>query len=212
MKARIRLLSAILISVLPSNPLRVACYRALLGYRITSSKLGIGAVIDVPRAHIADSLIGRFTRIRGPMTVEIYGARIGASNMFRCGDWTVEAAFSEHGYRRSLTIQKGCLITTGHFFDVAGALTVGKGTWIAGRGSQFWTHGAGVRDRDISIGEDCYVSSATLFAPGSSIGNRVLVAMGSVVTRPIAGDRQLVGGTPAAVIREDYDWPRAEKV
>jgi len=44
------------------------------------------------------------------------------------------------------------------------------------------------------------------FAPGSSIGNNVLVAMGSVVSGALGANNALVGGVPAKVLKEKYDW------
>jgi acetyltransferase-like isoleucine patch superfamily enzyme len=64
----------------------------------------------------------------------------------------------------------------------------------------------GVRDRNIDIGADCYLGSAVRFAPGSGIGDNVLVAMGSVVSGVIPVDNALVGGVPAKVLKEKYDW------
>jgi len=89
---------------------------------------------------------------------------------------------------------------------VAGTFKLGDGSWIAGIGSQFWTHGAGVPEREVEIGSDCYLGSAVRFAPGSSVGNNVLVAMGSVVSNAIKIDNALVGGVPAKVLKENYNW------
>jgi acetyltransferase-like isoleucine patch superfamily enzyme len=79
---------------------------------------------------------------------------------------------------------------------------LGRESWIAGCGSQFWTHGISVMDRDIVIGEECYIASAVRFAPGSGIGNKVIVSMGSVVAKKIADDNIIVAGVPAQKIRD----------
>jgi len=88
---------------------------------------------------------------------------------------------------------------------------LGDGSWIAGVASQFWTHGTGTPDRDISIGKGCYLGSAVRFSPGSSVGDDVLVAMGSVVTKKFKEGRVLIGGVPAKIIKGDLDW-REERV
>lgn len=96
------------------------------------------------------------------------------------------------------------MIIADHFFDVSGGIEIGEKTWIAGRGSQFWTHGTRVKDRPIRIGKGCYIGSAVLMAPGSVIGNHCLVAMGSVVVDKFPDERLLIGGCPAKTLRENY--------
>ena len=43
-------------------------------------------------------------------------------------------------------------------------------------------------------------------APGSSVGNNAIVALGSVVVHKFAEENVLLGGQPAKVLREDHDW------
>jgi acetyltransferase-like isoleucine patch superfamily enzyme len=123
-----------------------------------------------------------------------------------CGYWVLRPEYSESQYSRSLEICEEALITSRHSFDVSGSLLLGARSWIAGIGSQFWTHGAGVQERDIRIGSDCYIGSAVRFAPGSSIGDRVLVAMGSVVSGAMPDTDALIGGVPAKVLKSNYNW------
>ena len=101
------------------------------------------------------------------------------------------------------------MITSGHFIDAVGGFLLGAGSWIAGRGSQFWTHGADASDRHVSIGARCYIGSAVRFAPGASIADQSVVAIGSVVTKKFTDRRVLVAGVPASVVREDYESPLA---
>ncbi len=198
------------ISLLPTSRLRAAAYNLLPGYTIKNSTIGPGTRIVVDCIEMTGSRIDKHNLFYGPMTVIIHnGVRIGANNRFICEDWTAEARDKNPPYERSLTIGAEALITAKHYFDVAGSLAIGEKTWIAGRGSQFWTHGAGVTDRNIHIGKSCYIGSAVRFAPGSRIQNHVLVALGSVVTGAIAGDHLLVGGVPAQIIRENYQWASA---
>ena len=198
---------AVFISILPVNFLRVMAYRLLLGYRIAKARIGFGTVIVVDEASIANAKIGFFNLFMGPMKIRIgERASIGNRNTFSCGYWVLQEQYKDHNYTRSLEIGEKALITSSHYFDTAGTFKLGDGSWIAGIGSQFWTHGAGARERDIEIGTDCYLGSAVRFAPGSSIGNNVLVAMGSVVSNAIKIDNALVGGVPAKVLKEKYDW------
>ena len=203
----LKLALAVLVSLLPLNALRVLGYRVLFGYTITESRLGFGTVILVDKLEIERAQIGLFNLFVGPMRVVIgKGASIGNRNTFSCGYWVLRDQYKESHYARTLQLGKNVLITSGHYFDVAGTFKLGDRSWIAGIGSQFWTHGAGVRERDVVIGENCYLGSAVRFAPGSCIGDHVLVAMGSVVATPLLVDNALVGGVPARVLKENYDW------
>lgn len=207
---KVKLVLAVLISILPLNILRVLGYR-LLGYRIRGS-IGFGTVIAVSKAHVEKCKIGWFNLFVGPMSVEIgIHASVGNRNTFSCGFWTTQEQYRDKNYARALQIGENTLITSGHYFDVAGSFGLGDGSWIAGVGSQFWTHGVGVSDRNIAIGQNCYLGSAVRFAPGSAIGDHVLVAMGSVVTEKIEASHVMVAGVPARVIKNDYDWHRADK-
>jgi acetyltransferase-like isoleucine patch superfamily enzyme len=197
---------ALLVSLMPLNFLRVAGYR-LLGYKIVDSRIGFGTVIAVAEATLESCRIGPFNLFIGPMKVIIHrGASIGNRNEFSCGYWVLRNEYKNSNYTRTLEIGADALITSRHFFDAAGSFTLGERSWIGGIDSQFWTHGAGVTDRDIKIGSDCYLGSAVRFAPGSSIGDNVIVAMGSVVSGQLNVDNALVGGVPAKVLKENYDW------
>ena len=198
---------SLLISVLPFNFLRVIAYRLFLAYRIDRSKIGFGTIIAVDQVDIVNAKIGFFNTFIGPFKVMIEnGASIGNRNNFTCGYWVLQDQHKGNDYTKTLLIGRNALMTSGHYIDLAGTFKLGDRSWIAGVGSQFWTHGVGVRDRNIEIGSDCYLGSAVRFAPGSSVGNNVLVAIGSVVGGKLNADNALVGGVPAKVLKENYNW------
>jgi acetyltransferase-like isoleucine patch superfamily enzyme len=206
----LKVLLSFLISILPLNFLRVIAYRQFMGYRIDGSKIGFGTIVAVDQVDIENAKIGFFNVFIGPFKVRIEnGASIGNRNNFTCGYWVLQEQHKGSNYTRKLSVGQNSLITSGHHFDLAGTFKLGRRSWIAGVGSQFWTHGVGVRDRNIKIGSDCYLGSAVRFAPGSSIGSNVLVAMGSVVSGKLDADNALIGGVPAKLLKENYDW-RAE--
>jgi acetyltransferase-like isoleucine patch superfamily enzyme len=195
-----------LICALPLNGLRVFGYR-LLGYKIQNSQIGFGTMIAADEVTIDSARIGPFNLFAGPMKIHIHrGASIGNRNEFICGYWVLRDEYKDYGYSRTVEICDEALITSRHYFDLSGSLVLGERSWIAGIESQFWTHGAGVRERDIKIGADCYIGSAVRFSPGSSIGDHVVVAMGSVVSGPMAESNALIGGIPAKVLKSDYNW------
>ena len=203
---KFRLVLAVLVSLLPMNGLRVLGYR-LLGYRIRGARIGWGTIIAVEEAVLESCRIGPLNLFVGPIKIYIHrGASIGNRNEFVCGYWVLRDEYRLAYYLRSLEVCEGALITSRHYFDLSGLLVLGERSWIAGVDSQFWTHGAGVTDRDIRIGSDCYLGSAVRFSPGSSIGDHVLVAMGSVVSGQIAESNALIGGVPAKVLKSNYSW------
>jgi acetyltransferase-like isoleucine patch superfamily enzyme len=203
---KLKIILAAFISILPINLLRVWGYR-LLGYRIGKVLLGFGTVIAASKVDLGACKIGAFNLFVGPMRVTI-GAdvSIGNRNTFSCGFWTTREEYKDKGYARTLKIGPRALITSSHYFDLAGAFELGEGSWVAGMGSQFWTHGAGVAERDIRIGRDCYLGSAVRFAPGAVLGDNIIVALGSVVSGKFEDSKLMLGGVPAKVLKRGYDW------
>ena len=206
MKRKLRLAMAVIVSALPSSALRCAFYRWFFGYSINGAKICFGTVICVREAHLDGCTIGRFNKFLGPMYVSI-GPRtdIETHNTFDCGDWAADAQHIDH-YERTLIMEADVRITNHHFFDLAGRLFLGQGSWIAGRDSQFWTHGVNVTDRNIRIGRNSYIGSAVRFAPGSGVGDNIIVGIGSVVTKVIDASNALISGFPAQVVKAGRGW------
>ncbi len=50
----------------------------------------------------------------------------------------------------------------------------------------------------VTIGEDCWIGGGAIICPGVTIGNRCIVAAGSVVTKDVPDD-SMVAGNPAVV-------------
>lgn len=204
MGPKLKLLVATAISAIPLNALRVRLYTALMGYRFgPGARIGPFVVIAVDAFEAGEQLsIRRSNVFEGPFSVRL-GARciIGRFNRFECGHAAALPSAAGKGYGRSLVVGDDCLIHEGHLFDVYGTVSIGAGTWVAGFGSQFLTHGASATDRDITIGSRCYLGSAVRFAPGSGLGDEVMLGMGAVVARRLEGDRVVVAGVPARVVR-----------
>lgn len=203
--SKLKKILALAIAHLPSGALRLAAYRNLLGYRFgPGCQLGFGVLIAVDSFEAgADVRIRRNTSFMGPIKVRLGDKTfIGRHNKIECGDNAGDASQAHMQYAREFITGHDSLINEGHLFDVLGRIQLGNGSWIAGFASQFLTHGAGTMDRDIVIGDQCFLGSAVRFAPGASIGNQVVVGMGAVVTKPLAHDNVVVGGVPAKVIKQ----------
>lgn len=199
-----RLGLAILVALVPFGRLRIALYRRLLGYRIGAGcRIGMFNVIACRSLRLGeDSVIGRGNLIKGDFDLAA-GPRlfVGNFNVMTC-PWGLAGRRRGATYGTAITFGADCLVNDRHFLDGHGRIEVGDGSWIAGRDSQIYTHGIGVADRDVMIGRGCFVGSAVRFAPGSGVGDRVVVGMGSVVVDRVAGDASLVSGFPARAIRD----------
>lgn len=89
-------------------------------------------------------------------------------------------------------------------------IRIGKNTLI-GPNCQFYTpqHPMDYVERrqpketghPITIGEDCWLGGSVVVCPGVTIGNRCIIAAGSVVTKDIPDD-SLAAGCPAVVKRK----------
>jgi acetyltransferase-like isoleucine patch superfamily enzyme len=200
------------IACVPSRLVRGWLYGLFPGYSIhLSSRIGWLSLVDVDSLSMgAHSRVGTACRIVGPMRVELgAGAVLGGRNRVECGRWYAEFDTTEAPYAREFILGAHAIVTSDHYFDAIGGIRIGEGSWVAGRGSQFWTHGLGVLDRSVSVGRYTYIGSASRFAPGARVGSLAVVGLGSVVTSDLSShDQVLIAGVPAAVVREDYR-PRA---
>lgn len=87
-------------------------------------------------------------------------------------------------------------------------ITVGSHCQITA-GVKIFTHGGGGAVRKfipkfdafgkVTIGDNVYIGSNSLIMPGISVGNNVLIAAGSVVTKSIPSN-VVVGGNPARIV------------
>jgi len=55
--------------------------------------------------------------------------------------------------------------------------------------------------KPVSIGNDCWIGGGVIICPGVTIGDRCVIAAGSVVTKDIPHD-SMAGGIPAKVIKD----------
>lgn len=98
--------------------------------------------------------------------------------------------------------QNVMVLTGKHRFE--GGQRAGLNDVISGKG---W--GGGAKEvpssgYDIRIGTGCWLASGAIVVGGVNIGNNVIVAAGSVVTRSVP-DFAIVAGVPAKVIGDTRD-------
>lgn len=204
---RFKLIIALFVSVLPFNLCRCFLYSKFFGYDINESKIGWLTIIVVNDASLFKCSISRFNKFIGPMDIQIKdSASIGCCNNFNCGLWSSDDKFEKENYQRKLVLGSNIRISNKNYFDIVGSFILDDDAWIGGFGSQFWTHGAGVKDRDIKIGKNCYIGSSVKFTPGSQVGDNCIVGMGSVMTKKFNVKNSILAGVPAKIIKSNYDW------
>lgn len=116
--------------------------------------------------------------------------------------------FCDHGH--GIRLGEGVFVNVNCTFLDSGMITVGARTKI-GPNCQLYTpqHPTDYLERrqpvetglPITIGEDCWLGGGVIVCPGVRIGDRSIVAAGSVVTRDIPDD-SLAAGNPAVVKRK----------
>jgi len=113
---------------------------------------------------------------------------------------------------KNTSLGNGVFVNRGSTIDDRGPITVGDHTMIAA-GAILTTHGHILNDfskplpfggrtmAPITIGSNSVIGFRSVVMPGVTIGDRVIVASNSVVTKDIP-DRWVVGGSPAKKIKE----------
>lgn len=120
---------------------------------------------------------------------------------------------------RSLGVKigEGCRIYSSSFGWEPWLISIGDRVTVTG-GVQFITHdgatwllrdekGRRYRYAPIEIGNDVFIGANSIILPGVRIGNRVIVAAGSVVNRSIP-DNCVVAGVPAKFIKTFDEYER----
>ncbi len=118
---------------------------------------------------------------------------------------------------RGVKVGEGCRLYSLNFGGEPWLISIGDRVTITG-GVQFVTHeGASWLLRDdkgrrhryapIAIGSDVFIGAGSIILPGVKIGNRVIVAAGTIVNRSIP-DNCVVAGVPARFIRTFDEFER----
>jgi acetyltransferase-like isoleucine patch superfamily enzyme len=102
----------------------------------------------------------------------------------------------------SLVVGASTAITSRHYLDCTGGITLGRMTTIAGVRSTWFTHRINLAESvqfsaGTWVGDHCFTASGVQVGPGVTIASDSVVAMGSVVTRSLDQQGRLYGGVPA---------------
>ncbi len=214
---KFRLIFKAMIAILPSF-LKRSIYRHVFGYTIGKNVFIGLSVIDVQDCQIDDGVsIGHFNVFISTKKLSIGElTRIGHFNIFRGGDLISIGRYCEilrfneinsipdpvasNQVDPTLIIGNGCMISSSHKIDFTDRVEFGRRVILGGRNSSIWTHNR-QETQPIKIGELCYIGSEIRMAPGSSIPDRCIVGIGSVITKKLEAKPSLIGGVPAKVIK-----------
>jgi acetyltransferase-like isoleucine patch superfamily enzyme len=192
-------------------------YRLLFGYRI-GKRVRIGfSVIDVEKCTIEDDVvIGHMNVFVGTKELIIRDhARIGHLNIIRGGDEVKLGRYSEiirlneinsipepdvvNEINPRFILGDGSIVVASHKIDFTDRVEFGKRVILGGRNSSLWTHNRQMT-KPITIGDYAYVGSEIRVAPGGEIPPRSVVGIGSVITKKLEGENNLIAGVPAKVV------------
>lgn len=198
--------SLLMLALLPSR-LKILILR-MRGHQIGKNvRIGF-CYLDIRMLCLEDNVsINNFNYFKNLRCLEMKErARIGG-----WGNWFTASNNNNDGDEGfgCLTIGLGSNITSRHYFDIQGRLTIGSQTLVAGFGSVFYTHTVTPDfdnvNKPIHLGDNCYIGSHCLFLPGATVGSSTFVAAGSVVVKNHEVDtRVLLAGNPA-VVKKRYD-------
>lgn len=149
------------------------------------------------------------------------GAHLGFANVIRglhslrlgdhaiLGNWnwvSAVAAFDVQGPWGDLSIGHHAAVTSRHYIDASGTVSVGDFTTVAGVRSTIVTHGIDWRSseqraRGVVIGSRCLVGSNCTFAPGSVVPDGSVLGMGAAVGPGLTEEGALHLAPRAATVR-----------
>jgi carbonic anhydrase/acetyltransferase-like protein (isoleucine patch superfamily) len=184
-----RFLGSLIIAFFPS-PIKIWIFRRM-GWHI-GHKCYIGfSIVHANQVTLGNNVyIGHLNVIWRLQTLAMgSGSRINFKN------WITGA------HKGTFRLGKNSAVSGRHFLEASAEIIVGDNSIIAGRESQFFSHGIspGCLDdkRPIQIGDWCYIGSVSRFVPGAKVPSYCFVGMGSVVTKAHEEECMLLAGVPA---------------
>lgn len=135
-----------------------------------------------------DCSIGRGTSLRLTNNFQNPGFGVVIGNNFSCGDYTFFGA--NGGICIGDDVRMGQCVrfhAQNHNFDGAELIRL-----------------QGTTSKGISIGNNCWIGSGTVFLDGSKVGNGCVVAANSLITKHFP-DNVVIMGQPARVVRKRFE-------
>lgn len=210
---------SLLMAVLPGW-LHVRIRRMMGGEIAPDARIGFGAVLQVGRLAMGPgSRIGSFSRVRAERATLGADARVSSlvtivAHEFELGDaGTISPMVIVSGdpqqSRSRLVIGRHSKVFPISWLDCDYGITMGDRVGVGGHGLIFthgsWANrflGAPVTFGAVHIGDRVWLPWRVFIMPGVTLGERVIIGAGSVVTKSIPAGA-LAAGSPAKVIRDE---------
>lgn len=195
-------LGSVLVGLLPTSSVKVWLLRRL-GHTIGRECTVSPVVLVRSQLDLGDNVrIGMGNVFKDLQQVRIrHNSRIGQWNWITAAPEFLQFA-AEGVDACSLTIGEHSAITSRHYIDCSGSITIGGYTTVAGMRSTLITHGIDILPNrqtalPITIGSFALVGSNVKLVPGCNVPSRCVVAMGSVVVSGLDDEGYLLAGNPA---------------
>lgn len=183
--------------------LKPTVYRRFFGWKIGRGVVIGLSYIDAREVTFGDGVhIGHFNIVRAVR-------RLSVGSRTRIANFNQFFGALEERFVAELQIGDDVYFMSRHFVDVVGSVSIGQGTTIGGRDTQFWSHTLTLVNGQqslvptrVQIGANVYVGArATLVS--CNIPDDAIVGAGSVVTKQFAPEavRLLIAGNPATIVK-----------
>lgn len=171
----------------------------LLGHRVhRTAKFGSNLVIGKSTISIGkDSIVKPFNVFRNMSLTVGNEVRIGSWNWFSAAP----ALSGGKHFMASFSLGNSAVINSRNYFDCSGGISFGPFTDLAGVRSTFITHYVDTTInhqvcKSITIGERTMLSSNLTVLPGAVVGDRSIVAAGTVLISENYPSGSLIAGVP----------------
>jgi acetyltransferase-like isoleucine patch superfamily enzyme len=192
--------------ILPNSKIKIHILRKL-GWTIERSvTIAPNLFVNVTSAVLKNGAL-----IRGFNIFRNVSLDFGQESIFGSFNWVGAAKDLEilENYSGKLSIGRESAVNSRNYFDVSGGVILGDFSDIAGVRSTFITHQIDLHSSvqtcsPIVIGKHSIICSNSIFVPGGTkVGERCLIAMGSVVTSGNYPNDGFFAGNPARLKKKN---------
>lgn len=171
------------IALLPASRYKNFLLRAIGHDVAKSARFGPCLVMGLDHIELEpDASIGPFNVLRDLSTLHLGHASV-------IGQWNWISAslpLRSAGGSGQFELGRHSALTSRHYVDASGGVTIGEFTTFAGVRSTIITHGINWKSstqvtKPITIGSYCIISSNAAITPGTVIGNGTIIGMGATV-------------------------------
>lgn len=175
----------------------------------TSDHLRIGKNVEIKISKNSNFIVGKKLHIDDNCKITVNADWEWNDNVCISSNCVISSR--EQGIFGKLSIGNGSVVGDNTILDVTGNIKIGNEVSI-GPNCIIYTHDhiysnkevaawkGGVKTNDVIIKDGAWVASGVTILPGVTIGKRVVVAAGAVVTHDLE-DESIYGGVPAKLIK-----------